>query len=65
MSWQQVAGIAVAFVSMSMAYWLGIQHGRRIELRDTYQFAKSERYAGSMWVANFVVMLLEGKHRHG
>lgn len=65
MSWQQVAGITVAFVSMSMAYWLGIQHGRRVELRDTYRFATIERYSKSMWVANFAVMLLEGKHRHG
>lgn len=65
MIWQQVAWIAVAFVSMGMAYWLGIQHGRRVELRDTYRYAASERYAGSLSVANFVVMLLEEKHRHG
>lgn len=61
----QIACIAVALLSWGMAYWLGIQHGRRIELRDTYQFAKSDRYAESLWVANFAIMLLEGKHRHG
>ena len=61
----QIACIVFMVAAVIVTFRLGLRYGRRLELLSVYRYAGTERYANCRPVAQFAVMLLEEKHRHG